>query len=129
MRNRGGIYIFGAGGRAIYLEKYLERRGVQVDGFLVSKSHLSRNASFPYKDRLFCYEDTLEAKRSLTICPGVSQSVLSKDIFQSPSIREVIPLSVGVLDDFLISWDTFEAHAQELEWLYGRSRTSCLQPI
>lgn len=119
LKSRDNIYIFGAGERAICLANFLQKNGVYVQGFLVNQGYFEQSVT---RNRAliptYCYEEKSEDGSTLTIVLAVSKSRLNMEQFDCATVQEVVDISMGVSDDYLISEETYQEHMDDLDWLY-----------
>lgn len=115
------VAIFGAGCRAQFLAKFLLNRGINFEMFLVGEKYFENEETIKIcdqKKRVKCFEEEIEKNCELTIVLGVSQSVIDMEIFNNSNIFEVIPISVGVCDGYLLSKKFYTAHLEEFDGIY-----------
>lgn len=115
------IYIFGAGDRAQWVGKVFNNKGIDFQGFLVSRKYYSEQKKanmYGYEKNIFCYEEIIQRKEKITIVLGLPKTMLDMKIFDSPKVEEVIPINLGNREDYLIDFGIIEKHKEELEWLY-----------
>lgn len=115
------IMVFGAGSRAQILAQFLQEHGIVIEAFLVNQNYYTEGKRIGINNRsieIQCYEREVEDKTNLTIVLGISQSIIDMHIFDKPSICNVIPISIGVREDYLLKREFYLEHMKEFDWLY-----------
>ncbi|MCI9488643.1 MAG: FkbM family methyltransferase [Dorea sp.] len=116
------IFILGAGARGKYLARFLLNRGIDFDAFLVTERFYSEGHMIKIcgqNKKLKCYEHEMEKnKDDITIILGISHNLIDMNIFNNRNIKDVIPLNLGIMDDYLISKDFYMEYADKFDKTY-----------
>lgn len=121
LRHAKLIVVFGAGERAIFLARFLLERGIEVDSFWINQIYYKDNETIKIGKKekcVKCYEKEIIKKQNVTLVLGVSKSIVNMSIFDRSNIDEVISISIGTREDYIIQKEFYHAHVTELDMLY-----------
>lgn len=117
------IVIFGAGDRARFLAEFLLKKGIEFEAFWINRQYFSEGLTVRFHNQdkpVRCYEEEINRRSEITIVLGIAQSIIDIHMFDREGILEIIPINVGVRDDYLMEHEFYASRANELDWLYDR---------
>ncbi len=117
------IAIFGAGDRAQWLGKILLTRGIEFEEFWVNEKYYTENQYVNVggnRKPVLCFEHEIEKKNDVILVLGMARSLLDLSQFERKEIKEVIPISLGIRDDYLLDYGFYQEQAEKLDELYEK---------
>lgn len=121
MKEEQNIVIFGAGDRAQWLGKMLLKNGIDFKGFWINEKYYVENRNvraYGYNKPVMCFEKEVEHEKDAVVLLGIAKHLLNLDIFKKAGIKEVIPINLGIRDDYLLDYEFYQQESQELDRLY-----------
>lgn len=117
------IFIFGAGSRAQTLARFLIDNGIVIDSFFVNRKYFVEGKIINIKRQeipIKCFESEIEKLHDVTIVLGISSSTTDMNQFNKRAISDVISISLGTRDDYLMKKDFYNLYVDELDYLYNQ---------